>query len=270
MKTARTLFLLCMLVCWLQSAHAQSPGTPFEKGYIEMKDGRIIKGRYVYSPELDRVRILTDESSFVVKASDVVRITRKKPSAGKPEGKDKSDEPDKPKHCFFFSELGILPGNPDNPNRMPLLFHASANYLLSKKFSVGAGAGVEFYRETYLPVTVNGLYRFSKDKVSPFAGMQIGYQVPVEGSRTKVQNVLPHFSSSFWPAPIVPYETGLKAKGGILLNPSLGVMWQNRSGTGFSFSAGYRFHRLRYNNKEQDYDLKVDYRRLSLKLGLIF
>lgn len=268
--------LLGALIYCLQGAGAQSGNLAifpkWERGYIELKDGRVIKGEYIYSSELDRIRISTGDESFVLNASEVERITKKRPTARQNEQENFFDESDTyhPKDYFIISELGVLPGNPDNTNKMPLLFHASVNYKFSGKFSAGAGTGVEFYKETYLPATINGLYKFSNARTTPFAMLQAGYQIPVEGSRTKLRNVMPTDASSIWPGPMTERDTDLKAKGGILLNPSLGVMWQSRSNVGFSFSAGYRFHRLRYNNREKDYNLNVDYNRLTLKLGLIF
>ena len=271
---------LFLLICILQTVGAQSGnGVPYpkvEKGYIELKDGRILRGQYIYSPEFDKIRIMAANESFVLDASEVVRITKRKPKADRVGVESDFEEDIAPiKIYFIFSELGILPGNPDNINKMPLIFHTSVNYKFLEKLSAGAGVGVEFYKETYLPVTINGIYRFNNNRVAPFAMLQAGYQIPVEGSRTKVANVYPagyyvDYSSSFWPGPSVSYDMDLKAKGGILLNPSLGIMWQTRSNVSFTFSAGYRFHRLRYHNKEKAYDLNVDYNRLSLKLGLIF
>lgn len=270
--------LLCLLICLLQGIKAQS-GNEFypkiERGYIELKDGRIIRGQYIYSSEFDKIRIITGNESFVTDASEVVKITKRKPKADRVEEESDFEEiVPEIKNYFIFSELGVLPGNPDNINKMPLIFHTSVNYKFLEKLSAGAGVGVEFYKETYLPVTINGIYKFNNNRVAPFAMLQAGYQIPIEGSRTKVANVMPIYYyadySSFLPGPSTPYDMDLKAKGGILLNPSLGIMWQTRSNVSFTFSAGYRFHRLRYNNKEKEYDLNIDYNRLSLKLGLIF
>ena len=273
----RRITLLFLLFCCLQNIGAQSLNETrypsFEKGYIELKDGRIIKGQYIYSTELDKIRILTDKESFVVNASEVVKITKKKPKANTPNEATYSQElsVSKPKNYLILSELGALIGNPDNAIKSPIAFHTSVNYKFLEKFSAGAGVGVEFYKETYLPVSINGLYKFQKNSsFSPFVMLQAGYLVPIEGSRTKVQSIMPPDIRYIWPGPIVSYETELKAKGGFLLNPSLGVMWYTKSNVGFTFSAGYRFHRLRYNNAEKAYDLNIDYNRLSLKLGIIF
>lgn len=263
-------FVLCMAI---QTVAAQNEPAwnlipTFEKGYIHLKDGRIIHGQYLYSAQLDKIRIIQDNTSFVMDASAVLKITKKKPRPDKEE--KKNDYVPKVKNYFILSELGMLLGNPDNTIKNPVVFHASINRKLTGKTAAGVGVGVEFYKETYLPVTINGFYRFSKDPFTPFAMVQTGYLIPIEGSRTKVQSVMPENVNYIWPGPIVSYDTELKAKGGILLNPSLGVMWFNRSNVGFSFSAGYRFHRLRYNNKEKEYNLNVDYNRLSLKMGILF
>ena len=73
--------LSCLFICLLQSTRAQ-PGNEtlypkVERGYIELKDGRILKGKYVYSPDFEKIRIATANESIVMHASEVVRITRK-------------------------------------------------------------------------------------------------------------------------------------------------------------------------------------------------
>ncbi|MDR2683171.1 MAG: hypothetical protein LBB64_04790, partial [Dysgonamonadaceae bacterium] len=82
-----------------------------------------------------------------------------------------------------YTEGGALCGNPDNENSAPFMFHSSLNYAFHRNLSAGVGAGVEFLKETYLPVTANLLYQIGDKKViTPFVRLQAGYQVALESN----------------------------------------------------------------------------------------
>ena len=100
--------------------------------------------------------------------------------------------------------------------------------------------------------------------------MQVGYVLPVEESRRYYYDVVPYsYSSSIWPGPWYDGQNELDAKGGMLLNPGIGVRTMFNANFGMTFSFGYRYTRLKYKG-DLDYNLLVDYNRLSLKLGIIF
>jgi hypothetical protein len=61
----------------------------------------------------------------------------------------------------------------------------------------------------------------------------------------------------------------LDAKGGFMANPSVGVIIYTKPGLGISLAAGYRYQKLNYTGPD-DYDLHIEYNRLSLTLGIIF
>jgi hypothetical protein len=170
-----------------------------------------------------------------------------------------------------FTQGGVLAGNSDNENSAPFIFHSSLNYAFHKNLSAGLGVGVEFLNETYLPVTANLLYQFGDKKVvTPFVMLQAGYQVPLE-SKTMIDGsyYIP-LSSSFMPDYGYYYRSEkLDAKGGFMANPSVGVIIYTKPGLGISLAAGYRYQKLNYKGAD-DYDLHIEYNRLSLTLGIIF
>jgi len=172
-----------------------------------------------------------------------------------------------------YTEGGLLIGNSENNKKAPLIFRSSLNYEFHKNLFAGVGAGVEFLNETNLPVTANILYQFKKNKnIYPFVRLQTGYQVPLE-STTSVYNNFSYYlysSLSYLPYPsYYPSWEKLKARGGWLFEPSAGVIYYLQSGLGFSLSAGYRHHTLKYTG-ENDYKLFTEYNRLLLALGIIF
>jgi hypothetical protein len=169
-----------------------------------------------------------------------------------------------------FTEGGVLAGNSDNENTTPFIFHSSLNYAFYRGLSAGLGAGVEFLKETHLPVTANVLYRFeNRAGVKPFVRFQTGYLIALESKTVSRQGTY-IYDSAYYPFYPSSYQSGdLDARGGWLLNPSAGLIFYTKSKTGIALSAGYRYHKLQYAGKD-DYRMYMESNRLSLTLGIIF
>jgi hypothetical protein len=167
-----------------------------------------------------------------------------------------------------FTQAGVLAGNSENENNAPFIFNSSLNYVFCKNLSAGVGVGVEFFKEAHLPLTANLLYQLGDKKaIIPFAMLQAGYQIPLE-SRKYPNNLVYYVYSDVYPSSHITQEK-LTARGGILLNPSVGVIFYTKSGLGVSLAAGYRYQQLNYKDSD-DYELHIEYNRLSLSLGIIF
>jgi hypothetical protein len=165
-----------------------------------------------------------------------------------------------------FTQGGVLIGNSDNTNSAPFAVNTSLNYAVHRNISAGVGVGVEFFLETHLPVTGNILYQFGNKRLVPFIMLQAGYQVALESKLTNDRH--------YYPTPIPEfynyYSPGkLKAKGGFMANPSVGIIYYTKYGFGWSLAAGYRYQQLNYTG-EDDYKMHVEYNRLSLQIGIIF
>lgn len=242
----------------------------YENGFIHLKNGTILKGRYVYSNDLEKLRVVSGKNTWVFEASEVELITKNRPDRRYSDDLENGETRLTPPKTFNLTEVGVLAGNPENSQSAPLLLGSSFNYTFRKNLSAGAGVGIEFLKETYMPVTANLLYKLRDTRFTPYVMLQAGYQVPVEGSRTLYYDVVPSFVSSrmIWPGPWPSQQEPLEARGGLLFNPAVGFFSHTRSGYGFSMSVGYRFHRLRYDG-ENDYNLDIDFNRLSVKLGII-
>jgi hypothetical protein len=181
-----------------------------------------------------------------------------------------SQRPSEKGKWISYTEFGALVGNPDNENDAPFIFHSSLNYAFHKNLSAGLGLGVEFIEETHLPVTANLLYQLGDKKIiTPFIRLQAGYQFALEEKMTvRRQNYLTAEYNYYLPGTYYNPEK-LNAKGGFLLNPSVGFICYTKPGLGISLAAGYRYQKLTYKGKN-DYELQVEYNRLSLTLGIIF
>jgi hypothetical protein len=169
-----------------------------------------------------------------------------------------------------LTEGGVLAGNSDNENATPFVFHSSVNYAIIPRLSAGLGVGVEFLKETHLPVTANVMYQYGRREgaISPFVRLQAGYMIPVE-SKMSANYYNPYLSNSSYYAYYSVSSEEMKARGGLLVNPSVGVIFGTKHGYGISLAAGYRYHRLNYTGSNA-YRVHLESNRLSLALGLIF
>ena len=266
------------LLLWVITMSAQTYDLPnyivYKKGYISLKNGDILKGKYVYSVDFKKLKVIANNETRIFDADDVARITKKNPFELADTSNGFIPSTYKPSRIFNITELGFLIGNQDNTNKSPFIFHTSANYSFTPLLSAGVGTGVELYRETYVPVTANVMYKLNNRRTSPYVSLSGGYQIPVDGTRmttTEVYSPLMSdymYSSSYYPYPYYQ-NSELKAKGGFLLHPAMGFFYQLNEGLGMGVSVGYRFQVLNYTG-DNDYRLDVTYNRLSVKLGFIF
>jgi len=233
-----------------------------EKGVVYLKNGTILKGRYQYFDDFNKLRVESAGNIWVFPAGEVDTVTSR--SAARI--REIHEQPDG-RALYFRTELGVLAGNSENSQSAPLSFSGTLNYSITSNFSAGAGVGVEFLKESYLPAFLNLEYKFRNESSAPYLFIKGGYQVPLEESREVYNNVWPA-TSSIWPGPAPDYEK-LDPRGGVLVNPGIGYSHLFSPGFGMSFAFGYQFHRLQYDG-EKDYQLNIDYNRLTVKLGFIF
>ncbi len=235
----------------------------FQKGHVYLKNGTILKGKFQYSDDLEKLKVESAGNLWVFNAAEVDSIV----GIGSQRIKN-PDEKNSILPVFVRTEIGLLIGNSENSQSAPLSFTSSLNYNINPNFSAGLGVGLEFLKESYLPVYVNLEYKFRNSASSPYLFLKGGYQVPLEESRTVYNNDYYPVWNNFWPGPDYSQEK-MNAQGGILINPGIGYQQMFSSGFGMSFAFGYQFHRLKYKG-EKDYGLDIDYNRLTIKLGIIF
>jgi hypothetical protein len=235
-----------------------------EKGYVYLKNGTILKGKYEYFNNLEKIKIESAGNLWIFNATEVDSVSRFRAN-----NQSIFEATNKEVKCFFRTEIGVLAGNSDNSQNAPFSFSTSLNYTINSNTSVGAGLGLEFLKETYLPAFINVEYKFRNSFATPYLFVKGGYQIPIEKSQMVYYDVYPYWSSSsIWPGPGY-YNQDLDAKGGFLVNPGIGYQRMFSSGFGMSFAFGYQFHRLHFDG-ENDYRLDIDYNRLTIKLGIIF
>lgn len=236
-----------------------------QKGYVYLKNGSILKGRYQYSEDLSKLKVESAGNVWIFNAGEIDRISGKKEAD---EWLLKEDVKKTP--LFMRTEMGVLAGNSDNSQAAPFSFSSSLNYSLNSRLSAGLGIGFEFLKETYLPAFANIEYKLRNADATPYFFLKMGYQVPLEESNEIYGGVQPVYYYDIWPGPWPTNNAEpLDTKGGIMINPGVGYQRMFSSGFGISFAFGYQFHRLSYRG-ENDYQLDIDYNRLTIKLGFIF
>jgi hypothetical protein len=143
-----------------------------------------------------------------------------------------------------------------------------SSWKFSCGFTAGVGVGVEFFNETYLPVVADFRYYIRDHGPLPFVALQAGYSIPLGGHYTQ-QNYYYGYSDYMPITYNPPTSQDMSARGGFLINPSVGIQAQLNENLALVFSAGYRYMRHNYG-KDENYKLEVEYNRLSLKVGLLF
>ncbi len=255
----KKLYLLVLIALLTFPAMSQT-----KKGYIYLKNGSILKGKFKYSDDLEKVKVETDENVWVFNTSEVDSIVGAKAYFKKNHKTETSGSP-----FFVRTEIGVLVGNSENSQSAPLSFTSTVNYTIQSHFSAGVGVGVEFLKESYLPVFANFEYKFRDTYSTPYIFLKAGYQIPLEESNQIYNDVYPIWYDVYQPLPNYNPQQPMDTKGGFLINPGVGYQRMFSSGFGMSFAFGYQFHRLHYKG-ENDYGLDIDYNRLTIKLGFIF
>ncbi len=237
-----------------------------EKGYVYLKNGTILKGKFQYTKDLSKLQIESAGNLWIFDADEIEKVTNKRSQM-----LTEFDEQNFKSGIMFRTEIGVLVGNSENSQSAPFSFSTALNYNLLPKLSVGAGIGLEFLKETYLPAFANVEYKFRNSYSTPLVFVKTGYMIPLEETNPIYNDgIEPYYYYDImpWPQPRNVYPNP-DASGGFMINPGIAYQRMYSSGFGMSIAFGYQFHRLRYKG-ENDYQLNIDYNRLSIKLGIIF
>ncbi len=171
-----------------------------------------------------------------------------------------------------ITETGFLAGPMANNRPAPFTISNISSFSINNIIHIGAGVGIEFLEESYLPVFLDLRYYFRDEKFSPFVNFQTGYNLAL----TNNSNIYPWYSypeysalSSFVPYPY-PYYGEYNPKGGFFINPQVGFKNMFNEHLGFVFAVGYRYQQLKYTVEDADNNMLIEYNRLTIKLGFIF
>lgn len=226
-----------------------------KKDVVYLKSGSILKGTLI-THDAEVVKINSGGNSWVFNVSEVDSISNR----------SVREKVLWNSNYFFDMSIGVLAGNSSNDQDAPFTFMTSGNYRVADRLWVGAGTGVEFYSESYLPVFGQLSYQFRNDRFSPFVSFQAGYLIPLEKEQS-VYSINSRRYYDYYPYP--QNNTDLNTKGGAFFSPSIGFRSTTSDNFGWFFSFGYRYHQLRYTGSNA-YELESNYNRLALRIGFIF
>ncbi len=238
---------LLLLVC---NTFAQNG----KKDVIYLKNGSIINGWIISLFPSGQVKIKTkDNNLWVFESAEIDSICQKSKAMSQINT-----------GYFNLTEAGILAGNSNNRFKSPFSIMNINAWQFKNRYSVGVGAGVEFVNETYLPVVADFRYFLKRQGINPFFGMQGGYSFALDKPDRLYSDPLINSSPGYY----LGNNLEMKAKGGLLFNPSVGICTSLSENLAFTFSVGYRMMRHRYIRAD-DYKIDIDYNRLSIKIGLL-
>ena len=161
-----------------------------------------------------------------------------------------------PKNVFFNeTSSGLLVGSRSNDEIAPFSLLFINGIMIKEKISVGLGTGIEFYSVNHIPVALDLKYFAGKSKIQPYLGVMGGYSFPTDKNSDE-------------------YGYEMKAKGGFLINPQIGIKVPTSGVTSLVFSIGYRHQNLHYDLNELWNDSSEEiieyYNRVSFRIGLLF
>jgi len=151
-----------------------------QKGYVYLKNGTILKGKYQYTEDLSKLKIESAGNLWIFQADEIEKVTSNKAELNKT-----FEEPGLKSPLFLRTEIGVLVGNSGNSQTAPFSFSTALNYSVVPKLAVGVGIGLEFLKETYLPAFVNIEYKLRNSWSTPYVFLKTGYEVPLEETNNK-------------------------------------------------------------------------------------
>lgn len=151
-------------------------------------------------------------------------------------------------HFTFATSVGTGIDMTD-PSSTPFTWQVLGYYAISKRFSVGIGAGLSIYEKALIPVFADAKYLIVKSKkFTPFIESGVGYG----------------------------FAPDKNANGGFYLNPSVGVEYLICESKKLFLALGYESQKLeRLKTQKQslftaEYAEKLSHNLISIKIGFMF
>jgi len=229
--------LFCVVFLLTSWAHGQ----PEVEDAVYLKNGSILRGEIIKQIEGEGIKIKTAGNVYVIRLEKIKKVKTEKganSSYVKKEG--------------YINHTGIDlltgGGKPAVRGRMV------NGYQFTPNFSAGFGAGFVLYDDplNLIPLFVDLKYKFLQANTTPFASFKGGYSF----------SVLPDEDNSIE-----------SHRGGIMINPSVGVQFELNSNVGLYLTSGYNiehasFKQSGWNGRSIQTD--IIYRRVEFGVGLTF
>lgn len=224
---------------------------------VTLKNGNVLKGKIVRQVPGQFIELETRDKNFwqfdMEDIADIRFENKKLPN----KQRDTIGQPIK--GMIYEIKMGVLAGSKSNKYDAPFSMLVSGAYRFNSGFSAGAGVGYETLNGGSMPMFGEFKYQRKLNNVRSFIYLQSGYSVALEDTD----------ESSYYYS-----NDDVKSKGGMFINPGIGVVLGNSGGKSFTLNIGYRFQKMEqkwHNTYTDDTEyLKEEYNRLSVHLGLIF
>ena len=122
------IYLLFVMFIVSISIAGQNNYDNYQKGYIYLKNGEIIKGKYIYSPMLDKLRVISGKTSMILDSSEVEKIVKSNPNRHSDDDFVLKENITPPRF-LSITEFGVLAGNADSERSAPFSAGTSLNYF---------------------------------------------------------------------------------------------------------------------------------------------
>lgn len=234
---------------------------------VYLKDGSVLKGKIQeYKQDEYLVILLTSGTKLTVWEEEINRIRQQLPGEELPIGSSAQSRKEKRKarrNTYAFQEKGwynvtylaSYNGRVEGEYEMGLGIQNTFGYQFNRFFGLGVGISLDAQSldgsETLYPVFVEFRGYFTKTVKAPYYSLSGGYSFAF---KNKNQDIA-------------------EAEGGYLIHPAIGYRLGADAETNVLIDIGYRFQKASFT-REVPFDDKlvkqVDYRRFSIRLGLIF
>ena len=99
-----------------------------QKGYVYLKNGTILKGKYQYTQDLSKLQIVSAGNLWIFQANEIDYVTSKKAQLEKTFEDQNWNSP-----FLLRTETGVLAGNSGNSQSAPFSFSSALNYSVISK-----------------------------------------------------------------------------------------------------------------------------------------
>lgn len=241
--------LLLFLFCTIWSIGIFAQHELNQQYLIYLYDGSFLKGELVAEDEQSiQIKIISGE--ILTLSSELVqKISRNKKHLTLINKGITIQE----KGSYHIFSGGMLFGKAtgfSDTNPVGFSLNYIRGYQFNKYVALGAGLSIDDYDKTFIPIYVDFRGYLFQKRASLFYAMNAGYSFETRQFKKDRENTY--------------------YRGGLILNPSLGLRLSGKQNHSFMMGIGYRFQFAQRENIWSEFVDKIIYKRLSFNLGFIF
>lgn len=235
------IFTVCLIFVFPVKAQSQRKQT------IVMSDGSRFSGI-----------VLSDTSDFIkvrIKSPRIIVLSRS--AIDTVEGMEFYFRNKEPARGYYVQiSASNLVGSSDPGKKNGISIHFSNGYQFRNGLSLGAGSGLEDFKEIMVPVYLAFRYQPFKRRVSPYVWAKAGYS----------------FSTSEGGSDYYYYGSVPEHSGGSLLNGGVGLELYSWNRNSICFGIGYRYQKSSIYSSVPGtrYDYFTEYNRMEIQIGFVF